>query len=157
MKNKKLTIALFDSYLSIIKNSVGTKSFRNLYAYRGGQKIDITDNGKLSCAFFVSSILVIFGLIPKIHATVRGTIADLKKSGWKKIKHPKIGSILIWEKKVFGKTPHKHIGFYVSRHRAISNNYKTKSPILHHWAFGRNKSSTYRKIEAIYWRPKLHK
>jgi len=43
----------------------------------------------LDCAFFVSSILLMFGLIKKNHATVKNTLADMQKSGWQKIKKPR--------------------------------------------------------------------
>ncbi len=114
-KNQKPKICLKDSYLSVIKNSIGTKMFRNFYCRINRKKKDILKNGELSCAFFVSSILTIFGLIEKIHCAVDGAIEDLKKFDWKKIKKLKIGSVILWEAKANGKETHKHIGFYVGK------------------------------------------
>ena len=59
-KKQKVVPILIDSYIAIIKNSVGSQLFRNLYAKVNGKKIDITENGKLSCAFYVSSVLLLF-------------------------------------------------------------------------------------------------
>jgi hypothetical protein len=150
--NKKIISLLKDSYLAVIKNSVGSKLFRNFYAQVNGKKKDILRNGELSCAFFVSSILKIFDLISKTHFTVKNVVEDLKKSGWKEIKKPKIGSVIVWERKKFSKEVHRHIGFYVKKNIAISNSSKKKTPIFHHFTFNKK-----RKIEAIFWHKNLEK
>lgn len=156
MNNKQITLLPYDTYLAVIENSVGSDIFRNLYAKINGKKVDITRNGNLSCAFYVSSILTIFQLIPKPHGTVEGTIRDLEQSGWKKIKTPKIGSILIWEKLNFNDgEKHKHIGFYIGNNKAISNSEKIGNPNIHHWTSGTIKGKPARKIEAIYWNKKF--
>ena len=49
----------YESYLKMIKNSVGMRMFRNLYMEIDGKKIDVTHNGILSCSYFVSNILLI--------------------------------------------------------------------------------------------------
>jgi len=156
-KNKYFS---FDTYMAMIKNSVGSRMFRNFYMESDGVKKDILKNGDLSCAFFVSNILYIFKLINSSHCTVDGTIRDLEKSSWRKIKKPKIGSVLVWEEKMQGKNKesHRHIGFYIGANKdspyrpmAISNSSKKRTPVIHHWTFGAQKSKTYRKIERVYW------
>jgi len=107
---------------------------------------NLTENGVLSCAFFVSSILYLFGLIQNIHLSVKGAVKDMKKSGWFEISKPKRGSVLLWEKK----DEHYHLGFYLGNQKAISNNFKKKMPIIHHFTYKRK-----RKIEAIFWHKKL--
>ena len=62
MKKQKVIPILFDTYIVVIKNSVGSNIFRNSYAKVNGKKKDILKNGKVSCAFFVSSILALFPL-----------------------------------------------------------------------------------------------
>lgn len=134
----------------MIKNSVGSKLFRNFYVKNKGKKIDVLRNGELSCAFYVSSILYLFKLIKDTHATVDKTVKDLQESGWKIIKRPKVGSIIVWEKMDFGGGDiHKHIGFYIGKGRAISNNYKLGYPTEHKWIFPK------RKVEMIFWNPRL--
>jgi len=151
-KNKQKIIPLiFDTYIAVIKNSIGSKLFRNFYAKVDGKKLDIMNNGELSCAFYTSSISVLFDFIKKVHGTVNSTIKDLRGAGWKVIKKPKIGSVMVWEKMIFKKGDiHKHIGFYIGNNQAISNNYKFGYPTKHHWTFN-NK----RKVELILWNKKL--
>lgn len=156
-KNKSIELILFDSYVAAIENSVGSKTFRNLFAKINGKRKDILENGELSCASFASSILYLFKLISDVHATVRGTVADLERSGWSEINSPQKGAVLVWETENFDHTTHKHIGFYITENQAISNNSKKGQPILHHWTFGTKNGQPVRKIEKILWHPKLSK
>jgi len=156
MKKQKVIPILFDTYIAVIKNSVGSKIFRNSYAKINNKKTDILQNGNLSCAFFISSILVLFKLIKEIHGTVDETVRDLEQSGWQKITKPKIGSVIVWEKIDFGnKDFHKHIGFYIGNNKAISNSSKWKYPTIHRWTYGIKENRPVRKIEAIFWNKKL--
>lgn len=148
---KKIIPLPFENYLAVIKNSVGSKLFRNFYAKINGKRADIMRDGKLSCAFYVSAILVLFTLIKSTHGTVDGTVKDLQKSGWRSIKKPRIGSIIVWEEVDFGGGDvHKHIGFFIGGDKAISNNSELGYPVRHHWTF-HNK----RKVTMIFWNPKL--
>jgi len=149
---QKVERLIFTSYLAMIKNSVGSKAFKNYYAKVNGIKKDVMENGKNSCAFFASSVLLTFELIEHFHATVDGLEKDLKASGWQKIKKPKIGSIIIWEPKKFEQNEiHKHLGFYIGNKKAISNSSQKGTPIVHHWTYNHS-----RKIEKIYWHKKLY-
>lgn len=130
----------------MIQNSVGTKMFRNFWV-NDGKEFDAMKNGELSCAFYVSGILKMFNLIDSLHGTVASTIVDLEKSGWKKVTKPKIGSVIVWEKQVFGGEEHAHIGFYVGENRAISNSSEKGFPVRHNWQFDGK-----RKIEVTYWK-----
>lgn len=149
---KEITPLFFDTYLAVIKNSVGSKLFRNFYAKVDGKKTDIMHNGELSCAFYVSSVLALFKFIKEIHGTVDSTVKDLKESGWRKIDKPKVGSILVWEKIDFGNGDiHKHIGFFVGRNKAVSNSYKLNYPVVHSWSFNAK-----RKVDMILWNPRIN-
>jgi len=146
------------SLLAIISNSVkggDNYLFRNVYAKdKNGKEVDILEDGKNSCAAFVSWILLAVGLIKKPHATVEGTEKDLINSGWFEIKEPKPGAILIWEKamdddKLLGEYTlmRRHIGFYTGDDSAISNDSKGKGfPWKHHFTYNNT-----RKIEKILW------
>ena len=108
-------------------------------------------DGTLSCAFYVSSILTLFKLIGGIHGTVDATMEDIKKNGWKTIKNPRIGSILVWESVDFGNNNfHRHMGFYIGKNMAISNSTELGYPIKHNWKFDGT-----RKIETILWSSNL--
>lgn len=153
MTSQKKVAPLFrDTYLAMIKNSAGTKMFRNFYARVDGKKTDVMKNGDLSCAFFVSSLLSILGLAETTHGTIESTIKDMKQSGWKSVKKLASGNIIVWEEK----KEHEHIGFYIGNNKALSNSSTKKSPAIHHFTYGVKNSKPVRKIEAIYWHKKLN-
>ena len=154
MNNKqktKVELLLKESYLATIKNSIGTKMFQEYFAKINGKKEEIVKKGDRSCALYVSSILIMFKLIEDVQLTVHRTLTDIKKSGWMEIKRPKVGCILVWEEKEYGKgNPRKHIGFYIGKEKAISNSSKKGTPTMHSY-----KSHDGRKLEMILWHPKL--
>lgn len=145
---ERVKIALFDTYIQTIKNSIGNNLFKNFYAYFNGIKNDIARNGELSCDLYVSGILLLFGLIDRIHGTVDGCIYALEKYRWYRIKKPRIGGVIVWSSKKFRKSGeiHKHIGFYIGSGRAISNDTQKHHPTVHHWTY-----SGKRKVEKILW------
>ena len=89
-------------------------------------------------------------MIKEVHLTVDSTVKDLEKSGWKKIKKPKIGSILVWESLAFNSEAHKHVGFFIGNNKAISNSYKKGCPVEHSWNFNGK-----RKVDFIFWNNNL--
>ena len=134
IQKKKVQLLSKETYLAMIQNSLKSKLWRNSYALVHGERVDITDNGNYSCAFFVSSILKLFDLVIKIHWTVQGLEQDLLVSGWKSIpvspNMPK-GSILIWEKQ----GGHLHAGFYIGEKKAISIWTSDNWPVIRDWQF----------------------
>ncbi len=143
---------LYDTYLAVIKNSVGTKMFRNFYAYIDGQKKDIVNGGELACGFFVSSVLHNFKLISEPHLTVSGTEKDLQASDWQEIdtNNLKEGCVLIWGAEDFDGETHKHIGFYIGNNLAISTDSKQGVVAEHAYNFKGE-----RAIEKAYWSGKF--
>jgi len=151
--DKNVVPLVFETYQAIVKNSVGSNLFRNFYAKVHGKKTDIMNDGDLSCAFFVSSILTLLGFIKGTHGTVDATVRDLRASGWKAVRTPKAGSVLVWEQRNFGKdNSHKHIGFFIGNGLAVSNISAKKQPRKHPWNFQGK-----RKVDLILWHPKLNK
>lgn len=133
--------------------------FRNIYGKdESRNEVDILENGKNSCAAFISWILLAVELIKRPHATVQGTERDLSESGWYEIKECRPGAILFWEtlpgaSPLLGKfeAGHRHIGFYIGNDEAISNDSKkTGFPRKHHYTYDGT-----RKIEKILWHPQL--
>ncbi len=112
----------------LIENSIGTKLFRNNYFFINGKSKDLLKNGELSCAFYVSSILYLLKLIKSPHTTVQSTLKDLEESGWYKIKNPKKGAVVLWDK---DKEDHYHLGFYWNNKKAVSSVSLKKSPNFH--------------------------
>ncbi len=158
MSKPKIQLHLFETYLAVIKNSVGTKMFRNFFMEIDGKKIDATRNGVVSCAFFVSNVLHMFPtlkLIREPHLTVSATVKDLLESGWKEISEPRVGAILIWEPKLLAGSINAHIGFYTGEAMAISNSYENGTPAEHHWTNGEDNGKPVRKVEKIFWHEAL--
>jgi hypothetical protein len=144
------------NYLTMIENSVQGPNylFRNLYAEVDGQEKDLLDDGRWSCAIFVSTILYLFKLIGDLHANVTSTTKDMLSSGWYEINELREGAVLVWESKLGdddGKM-HSHNGFYLGGDMAISNDSKgTGFPWKHHYTYDGT-----RKIEKIYWHDSLN-
>ncbi len=151
---KQIKLSTFKNYLQMIHRSVDSDTFRNLYAVVDGEEKDILQDGKLSCAYFVSSVLFHFKLIADSHTTVRGLEADLHRSGWQRIEPPRVGSVLVWEPIAFPDgSLRKHTGFYIGDDRAISNRTVHHVPKIHGVTF--EEEGTSRALEAIYWHDQL--
>lgn len=82
---------------------------------------------------------------------------DMEKSGWKKIRKPRLGCVLVWEGKKGESGLHKHVGFYMGDEKAISNSDKKRCPIIHHWTYGVSKAKPKREVQAMYWHSELDK
>jgi hypothetical protein len=131
----------------MIRNSVGSHLFRNFQVNTEEKgNFDALDDGYNSCAFFVSSILVIFKKLRGIHGTVEATINDLRESGWVEANNPHPGDVLVWEARKFDDGLKKHIGFSLGNGKAISNSWIKKMPVEHDDHFGKDN----RKIIQIF-------
>lgn len=137
MKLKK-----YKNYISLIKNSVGTKMFRNIFVESENSEEDILGDGKRSCAYFVSSVLMIFNLIDNKkapHAKVEGLLKNMEDFGWEKIDEDnlKAGDIIVWEnfKGEGDRYFTDHLGFYIGDDVVISNDSKKRYPIEHHYTY----------------------
>ncbi len=150
---EKLNIVLYKSYLAAIQNSIGSRMFRKLYMYDkdADRVVEVLQNGNLSCAYFVSSILHHFRLIDNFFVNVEDTAAAMKAQGWQTIQKPVPGSVIVWNKVYFkkSKSRHGHIGFFVRPGRAISTSSRLGVPVIH------NLRPNGRKIVEILWHPRL--
>jgi len=128
-----------ETYLQTIRNSCGSLLFRNVYVENDdGKTTDILENGNLSCAIFVTSILCMFGKIDSRHATVGGTVKALSQAGWSEVQLDQLeeGDIIVWENITNPNGElHGHIGFYLGKELAISNSSENGFPIIHHWQY----------------------
>jgi hypothetical protein len=148
MQDAKVIKNMPKSYLAAIKNSTGSQTWRNFYANIDDIEQDVLRDGELSCAYFVSSILAMFGVIDHLHATVQVTVEKLPEYNWQKVDKPQPGDLLVWREIEVGGTPHQHIGFYIGNEKAISNSSKQRIPVEHDWLFRNDKP---RQINSI-WR-----
>lgn len=156
----KPELEIFLSYLKAIENSIGSNLFRNLYFRIEGKVIDVLEDGDLSCATYVTSILYLFCLIQERHTTVVSTIDDMKESGWYEITEPRKGAVILWgyKKKDDGtEGKHKHVGFYIDNEMAVSNDSSTRVVARHHPTSGTFQNGEARRdILAYYWHDKLN-
>lgn len=137
----KTKLSTKKNYLNAIRKSVGSKIFQDVFVEKEEGEVNITMSGRLSCALFVSSILMLFHLIDvrrAPHSTISGVLKNMQKIGWKEFKkgEMKEGDILIWEKiKDIDGKEHEHIGFYMGNNIAISNSTKYRTPKRHHYTY----------------------
>ncbi len=131
-----MKIARYKTYLTMIENSVGSKIFRTLYMTGEDEKTnDVLRKGDISCAVYVSSILVLNKLLPEVKARVASVHEELLKSGWSELQTKKpedipIGAVIIWEQRKFKSgEEHQHIGFYVGNKKAICNSSEKRVPV----------------------------
>jgi hypothetical protein len=148
MAENKLRRLQHKTYLQVIRNSVGTKMFRNWYLKTPDEgEFDAMRDGEDSCAFYVSSVLKIFDKVSAIHGTVESTIKDLEKTGWQKVSELKAGDVLVWEAQKFSNRDQAHIGFYIGDNKAVSTSWTKKTVVEHDKNFdGQNRhiEQTYR-------------
>lgn len=156
---QKPALDLYASYVAMISNSVGANLFRNLYFRIDGKSIDVLEDGDLSCAMYVSTILHTFGLVKELHTTVKGTIEDILESGWYTISESRKGALIHWgfKKKDDGtQGKHHHVGFYIDEETAISNSSNSRVVAKHHPTYGTLPSGeAKRDILAYYWHDTL--
>jgi hypothetical protein len=137
----------FQTYLQMIRNSVGSGMFRNYYVRsREKGEFDALGDGENSCAFYVSAVLLIFKKLSGAHGTVASTIKDLENSGWQAVKNPRPGDVVVWEAMDFPDGRYEHIGFYIADGRAVSTSWTEKVVVEHDLNFGETK----RPIKQIY-------
>lgn len=150
-------LALLDTYLAMIQNSSECGMFRKLYVRTPDGLKEVIRDGDLACAYFVSSILTLFGLVECVHTTVGATVADMVASGWVEIdkNQPDAiqpGNVLVWEPKLCDDgLHHRHIGFAISASVGLSNVSEARQPGFHLINFGEKN----RAIERIFTHPKL--
>ena len=162
MENKRMQFLVKENLLTMIENSIGSTMFQKTFALLEHQvKEDITKNGRFSCAKYVSSILLLNGLIKGIHVTVEGAVHDMQKSGWYPVNHEALdslaaGTVILWEPYLARDNQyHKHIGFFVGDNQAVSNHSLLNTPQKHHPTFDTRNGVPMRKIIAMYVHPVL--
>jgi len=141
----KATRLYHKTYLQLIRNSVGSQMFRNFYLQMpDGKEIDVMGDGNTSCAFFVTSVLVLFGKLARIHGTVQVTVNDLKEKAWQEVAAADMqpGDVIVWEAQELDKEWHAHIGFYIGNGRAVSTSAQKREVAEHDVQFDGNRAIT---------------
>ncbi len=149
----KITFLTKQNLVAMVEASIESTMFRNIYTIVNGEKRDILEDGNLSCAYYVSCILLIFKLINEPHAKVAGLLRDMLENTWFKANgDPLPGDVLTWEPKYFknsGKI-RDHVGFFLKDNIAVSNNPILKTPTTHMYNLYDG-----RPLKAVYRHPLL--
>ncbi|MDE2019229.1 MAG: hypothetical protein KGJ13_02675 [Patescibacteria group bacterium] len=138
-----------ETLLKAIENSIGSRIFNSLivkFQDTGAVK-DILNDGEFSCAFFVSSLLYLFGTVPRTCTTVKSLREMASDKKWRRIspEEAEAGDVVFWEKIEFEDgTENPHVGFALGNDEAVSTNYIKK--IIDKHPLSRED----RKVEAIY-------
>ncbi|NCN12046.1 hypothetical protein GW937_01865 [Candidatus Kaiserbacteria bacterium] len=151
-------IALFDTYLSMIEGSVGSKQYLRLFIKtKEGVPCDVIENGRFACAYFASSILTLTGLCTRgVHTTVTETIADMQQSNWYQIDHLTKGAVIIWSPKLCSDgNQHQHIGFSIGDDMAVSTDGQTGIPTKHDVTYRTILGPPVREISKIFFHDTL--
>ena len=124
----------FKTYLQLIRNSVGTEMFRNFYIQAAdGAEMDALSDGSNSCAFYVSSVLILFKKHSGVHGTVKSTIDDLERSGWQRVDTATMqaGDVIVWDAVELEGAWYEHVGFYIGDGRGVSTSWTEKKVVEH--------------------------
>ena len=128
MTESPVTKIVLKNFLASVEGAIGTSMFRHLYVRdETNRESDVLENGKLSCAYAVSSLLTLYGLIDAPHATVATTLKRMAESGWRASDAPHVGAVAYWPEY----EGNEHIGFVVSERECVSNSSKEGTPIRH--------------------------
>lgn len=112
--------------LYIIHNIVGSPIFKHIYVRdkRDGREFDALDDGSGACAYTVSGVLALVGLIDHPHATVATTVVRMQEAGWVKTDTPSPGDVVQWA----AYNDNMHTAFYIGDDRCIGNSTKDHMP-----------------------------
>lgn len=149
------TVLPKETFIKAIENSIDSKLFNSIIIKKkDGKMVDLLNDGEYSCASYVSGILTIFNILPKTRSTVKSLTEDLecnKNFMEVPVKNITTGDIIIWSKTKFkNASDNEHVGFAISKEKAISTNYKEKKIIEHHITFGISGSDPNRKINRVF-------
>lgn len=139
------------NFLLSIQNSIGSQLFRSYLDKEGN---DVLKDGDLSCAYYISSIMLLHGLIDRAHFTVPGTLKAMKDEGWYEIKTIKTGCIVVWGSVHQNGADHKHLGVYIGEGQAISNRSSLGMPgehPLHYSGLDKDQKKKPAPVLAYYW------
>jgi len=146
-----------ETYFKMIENAEGTEMFKSLFVRHeeSGEVEDILREGELSCAFFVSNLLLMFGWIDVPYANTRSIRRVLLEHGWKDVgtEDIQMGDVIFWEETEHKSGRYPHSGFALNEKEAISTSDKNHSVARQHITYGTKEDGLpVRAIEAVYRR-----
>lgn len=128
MPNNQLTKLILKNFLATARGAVEARMFQHLYVRdQTGAERDVMQGGELSCAYVVSGILTLYGLIDRPHATVATTLQKMAEAGWQQTETARRGAIVHWPEH----DGHEHLGIMIGDNLCVSNSDTTHMPMLH--------------------------
>lgn len=126
MPDNNLQRLVHKNVMATIHALVGVRLFQHIYVRdkRDGRQFDALDDGQGACAYVVSGVLALFGLIDRPHATVATTIDHMLQSGWVKTDTPHPGDVVQWP----ALHDNMHLAFYIGNNKVIGNSAKERVP-----------------------------
>lgn len=126
MPDNNLQRLVHKNLMYSVRHVVGSEIFKHIYVRdkRDGRQFDALEDGTGACAYTVSGILALHGLIDHPHATVATTIKRMEEAGWIKIAKPEPGDVVQWA----AHNDHMHIAFYIGGGKVIGNSTKKRVP-----------------------------
>lgn len=126
MPDRNIKRLVRKNLLYTIEASLGSGLFKHVYVFdrRDNREFDAMEDGKSACAFMVSGLLALQGLIDHPHSTVATTIDHMQDTGWEETTEPQPGDVVQWP----AHNDHMHMAFYMGENRVIGNS--TKSQVV---------------------------
>jgi hypothetical protein len=135
MPNPDVDVLKKETYIKMIENSVGSNMFNSVYVKNKDSSgvTDVLENGKYSCAYYVSSLLFLLGLIDRPHALVSTVKTVISTSGdWEVADKAEAGDVVFWNKVTFEDgTENAHVGFALNNQEAVSTSSTQKTVVKH--------------------------
>jgi hypothetical protein len=136
MAGSNITRLPKETLLKMIENAIGVRVFNSLFVrYKDSGEIkDICNDCEYSCAFFVSGLLTLTSYLPRPHATAAGLRKKLQELSYTIVlsrEDIQPGDIIFWEKTFNSDSEHEHVGFALSKKRAVSTSSKEHTVIEH--------------------------
>jgi len=126
MTDSNLEVLKYDTYISIIKNSVGSRLF-NSFIVRSkatGDTEDILKDGEYSASFFVSSVLSLVQAVDKPTTTESGLERKLDEDKhWFEVSLEEVeaGDVLFYaDTTLVDGSTETHVGFALDDNQAVS-------------------------------------
>ncbi len=126
MPDNNLERLIHKNLMYTIRTMVGSELFKHIYVRdkRDGREFDALDNGTDACAYSVSGILALHGLIDHPHATVGTTVKHMLEAGWVETKNPKPGDVVQWA----AQGDNMHMAFFIGDGQVIGNSTTDRVP-----------------------------
>jgi len=116
------------NFLASVEGSIGSLMFRYLYVRdEEGREIEVLEDGRLSCAYVVSSLLTLHNLIDRPHSTVTTTLEKMVEHGWQEVTMSQPGAVVYWPEY----NGNQHIGIAISSEECVSNSSDERAPVKH--------------------------